>query len=67
MNNKSSRFCFASDNDAHHYIIPAHRKADWDAWLALTEDDENYQVLPVWAMEVGNIYHVTFADVKESN
>ena len=36
----AERFFLSTDNDSHWYLVPVVRKADWDAWRDIPEDDE---------------------------
>lgn len=47
------RFYLSRDQSSHWYIIPYARRAEWDKWLELPEDDERSWTPPAWAREVG--------------
>lgn len=44
-------FVIVSDDDGHHYIIPADKLNDWDIWIC-SEDYELGQI-PEWAVTIG--------------
>lgn len=46
------RFFFGQDNSCHWYLVPAEKRAEWDAWTALDEDDENGWVEPEWVVKI---------------
>lgn len=41
------RMCLVQDDSSHWYVIPAEKRADWEAWLD-SEDAED-GILPEWA------------------
>jgi hypothetical protein len=62
---KPTQHCLTSDNEGHWYVIPAHRKEEFDAWidsLNTYDCDSEEDVLvdfcqeleqPDWAIRVG--------------
>lgn len=47
------RFFMDTDDSSHWFIVPVARKAEWEAWLELPEDDEARWSAPKFAQEVG--------------
>ena len=47
------RFCLACDNDAHWYVIPMDRRAEWNDWLDIDADDERAWQVPAFARAIG--------------
>ncbi len=48
-----ARFFLCRDCDAHWYIVPVERRAEWDAWRTIPDDDEQSWEAPEWARQVG--------------
>ena len=49
MADSATEYVEAFDNDSHRYIIPADKRADWGAWLAIPSDDERSWDAPAFA------------------
>lgn len=49
MKKIKERFFLAQDGSCHWYLVPATRRAEWDAWRDLPEDDEDSWEAPKWA------------------
>lgn len=47
------RYYLSADNDCHWYVVPLARKAEWEAWLDIPEDDERAWEPPDFAIAVG--------------
>jgi hypothetical protein len=45
----TSLFFMSRDNSSHWYIVPAAKRAEWDAWCELSEDDERAWDAPEYA------------------
>ena len=46
--------CFLDqDNSSHWYVVEADKRAEWNAWCALSEDDERSWDAPSFAHQVG--------------
>lgn len=59
------RYFLDQDNSSHWYIVPLDRKAEWEAWLAIDEDDEASWDAPEWAKSIGGSPTlVTFTDPR---
>lgn len=57
------RYFLDTDEDGHWYVVPVSRKADWEAWQDLPEDDEQTWEPPDFARQVGGAPSlVTFTD-----
>jgi hypothetical protein len=55
------RYFLDRDNDAHWYLVEADKRAEWNAWLALSDEDENSWRVPSFAKPLGgNPSSVTF-------
>lgn len=61
----SDRFLLRQDLSSHWYVIPAERKAAWDAWCDLDEDDEAAWDAPEWATEIDSPHHLVFTGAWE--
>jgi hypothetical protein len=62
----SDRYFFAQDDDSHWYMVPASRRAEWDAWQRADYSDE-YDIAAEangWRTG-GGIEGYTFADPRE--
>lgn len=49
MRDGGERFFIGSDESSHKYIVPLSRKADWDAWREIPEDDPRSWDAPEYA------------------
>lgn len=47
------RYFLSQDQSAHWYIIPAERRAEWEQWCSLPEDDEASWEVPWFAQRIG--------------
>ena len=57
------RFFLAQDNSCHWYLVEAAKRAAWDAWLNLDEDDSASWTEPTYARALGGSpSEVTFAE-----
>lgn len=62
----AERFFLATDNDSHWYLVPVAKAAEWEAWLALPEDDERAWDAPDFAKPLGGAPGlVTFVDPQQ--
>ncbi len=65
MSNEARRFFFDQDNDSHWYLVPADRRAEWDAWRAIPDGDERGWEPPEFAERMdGGPEFYTFADPR---
>lgn len=61
------RYFLGRDNSAHWYIVQADKRADWEAWLNIPEDDELSWVPPGCARAIGgDPSSVTFSNPAET-
>jgi len=44
------RFFLDRDNSSHWYIVPADRRAEWNAWRNIPEDDDRGWIVPDWVI-----------------
>jgi hypothetical protein len=58
------RWFFEQDNDCHWYMIPAERRAEWDAWCDIPSDDERAWEAPEFAKRIGGPSSFTFIDPR---
>lgn len=49
----TAEFVEAFDNDSHRYIIPADKRPEWEAWLAIPRDDARSWIAPTFAQRIG--------------
>ncbi len=58
------RYRLTSDNDGHHFIIPADLMNEWEkhltAFYKVSDAGEETPEEPVWAVAIGNPSRVTF-------
>ncbi len=47
------RFFLDQDQSSHWYVIPLARRAEWDKWCDIPEDNEAAWTAPVFVQEVG--------------
>lgn len=59
---RPERFFLDLDGSAHWYIVPEARRAEWDAWTSLSEDDEASWDVPDYAKRIGSPSSVTFTN-----
>ncbi len=65
MTATTPRFFFDQDNDSHWYLVPADRRAEWDAWRGLAKDDERGWTEPEFARRMaGSPVFYTFTDPR---
>lgn len=53
MKIKPERFFLDQDQSSHWYLVPVKRRAEWNAWCDLDEDDERSWTPPEWAVRLG--------------
>lgn len=59
------RYFLDTDNSSHWFIVPVSRKAEWQAWNELDEDDPASWDAPDFAEPVGGCFNlVTFTDPR---
>jgi len=57
------RYFFAQDSSSHWYLVDADRRAEWDAWADLPEEDENAWEPPDFAQRLdGHPSQITFTE-----
>jgi hypothetical protein len=57
----AARYFLSRDDSGHWYLVPADRRADWEPWANLDEDDEASWTPPGWARRVnGAPSQITF-------
>jgi hypothetical protein len=59
------RYCLATDNSSHWYLVPAARRAEFSAWAELPEDDERGWVEPDYARRIDGPWGLTFSEPHE--
>jgi hypothetical protein len=58
-----TRYFLGRDNSAHWYLVDASKRAEWEAWCDIPEDDERSWDAPDFAKALGGTpSRVTFAD-----
>ena len=61
------RFFLDMDSSFHWYLVPVCRRAEWEAWNALDDDNEAGWVAPDYANRLnGSVSRVTFTDPIEA-
>ena len=59
------KFFLDQDNSSHWYIVEASKRAEWEAWLEIPEDDERSWEPPECAERLDlSPNRVEFADVE---
>lgn len=59
----SDRYFLGHDQSCHWYLVPAARRAEWEKWSNIPEDDEASWDEPAWAKRIGgDPACVTFTD-----
>jgi hypothetical protein len=62
------RYFLSRDNSSHWYLVPADKRAEWNAWCDLDEDDERSWDTPEWARRLsGSPSRITFTDPQEES
>lgn len=61
------RFFLGTDNSSHVYVVPVARRAEWECWSNLPEDDEASWSPPEWATRIDGAHSITFTDWAESD
>lgn len=56
----SDKFRFVSDDDGHHYMIPADRVNEWDTWTEGFYTGVNDGDFPDWAERIDSPSQWTF-------
>lgn len=64
LKKQKPRFKFTSDDDGHDYIIPVDKQNEWEEYLDLIYNKNEYPEHPIWAIQV-NPSCVTFENWKE--
>lgn len=60
-----TRFFLSQDNSCHWYIVPVDKRAEWDAWLEIPDDDERAWDAPEFAQRINcSPAWVTFENPK---
>lgn len=59
------RYFIGRDCSSHWYIVPAEKRAAWEAWANISEDDERSWDVPDYARRIDNPYRMTFRDPVE--
>lgn len=58
------RYCLASDDDGHWYVIPAEKRDEWENWVQMPESTD-YEA-PSYAIPVdGHPTWITFERWKQ--
>lgn len=63
---ESRRFFVDCDHSCHHYLIPLDKKAEWDAFRKIPENDPSGWDAPDFARRIDSPYSLTFVDVNEN-
>jgi hypothetical protein len=50
---RTRRYFLATDGDSHWHLVPAGRRAEWEAWADLDSDEAWTQEAPAWAIPLG--------------
>jgi hypothetical protein len=50
---EAGRYFIGHDQSSHKYLVPCAQRAAWDAWTAISEDDERSWQVPSFATEIG--------------
>lgn len=53
------------DESCHWYVIPALRRAAWEAFLDIPEDDELSWNVPAWAIMIDGASSIEFENWSE--
>ena len=62
-----TRYYLSTDQSSHWYIVPVERRAEWEAWRDLSEDDERAWEAPEFAKRInGSPSFVTFTDPQDA-
>lgn len=59
---KRTRFFLGRDCSLHWYLVPAARRAEWEAWANIPEDDERSWTVPDFARAIDDYHTLTFAE-----
>lgn len=43
------------DGDGHWFVIPTHRRNDWNEWRNLDEDNEQFNIVPDFAVPINGM------------
>lgn len=52
------RYCEVSDDDGHHFLIPADEREEWYNWV----DSQDWDNKPEWAVRIDG--RLSFTDPK---
>jgi hypothetical protein len=58
----TKRFFLSQDRSCHWYIIDASKRAEWDVWNEIDEDDPAGWNVPKFAREIDRPEGITFTD-----
>ena len=56
------RFFLGQDSSSHWYLVPAAKRAEWETWCMIPDDDERGWEPPEWAQRIDGYHVVTFAE-----
>ncbi len=56
------RYFLSTDQSSHHYVVPVERRAEWDVWSDIPEDDERSWTVPSFATLIDLHEGFTFTD-----
>jgi hypothetical protein len=59
------KYILAQDNSCHWYLLPFEKKAEFDEWLEIDEDDERSWTPPEFAKEIDGWHKLTFENPIE--
>lgn len=66
MKKAAPRYFLDSDQSGHWYLVPEEKRAEWDDWTNLNEDDERSWNEPSYAVRLGGSpSNVTFTDPRD--
>lgn len=55
-----TRYFLGQDSSCHWYLVDASRRADWEEWENLSEDDEKSWTPPSFATAIDSPHEVEF-------
>jgi hypothetical protein len=56
----SEGYFLSQDGSCHWYVVPAEKRAEWDAWRNIPEEDERSWEAPAFARRVDGPHAVVF-------